>query len=258
MIDVTKFGSADMPLRASTLPRLARCSFSAVIASLQDDVSGPAADTGSAVHFAIAEWHKDKDSQRAIREMRKAINTFQFADLDIAESHFRAYTQDPRNVEAEIVGCEVKETLTLKAHETDPTQADIVVNGTIDQIRVDNGLYFVWDVKTGKAFDGFDMLHHHCLQLAAYQAMASKHYPIHGCGVIRTQDYFKRAPGPAFWLAPWTMRDVVILLDTVRLRVAEIRRGHIALSPDAKSCDYCPAKCLSNCLPIHREYHAAA
>lgn len=222
---------------------------------LQADKSNITADTGSATHYAIADWHNKKDVQRAIREMRKAVGAFPLADFDAAETHFRRYSKDPRNIEAQIVLCEAQETVAIKAHKNDPTQSDIVITGKIDQVRCENGLYYVWDVKTGKSMDGFQMLHHYCLQLCAYQLMASRHYPIAGVGVIRTQDYLKRKPGPVFWSAPWGVSDATLLLNTVRLRVAEIRRGEVALSPDSPSCDYCPARTLSNCMPLYKEYH---
>lgn len=228
------------------------------MAILQDESSGIAADTGSATHYAVADWHRNKDATRAVREMRKAISSFQFADLDSAEQHFRAYIADPRNQEAKVILCEEKLSISLPAHETDPTQADIIIRGTVDQVRDENGMHYVWDVKCGKSFDGFDMLHHYALQLVAYQAMVRQRFPTtYGAGIIRTADYLKKSPGPVFWFAPWKGNDIDILLDTVRLRVAEIRRGHVALSPDAKSCDYCPARALANCLPVHKEYHAS-
>src|SRR5688572_30748388 len=110
MKNLSEFASQSNPIRCSAIPKLFQCPFRAVMefmAICDEDTSGPAADTGSALHHAIALWHKQgTEVKEAIRQMREALPTFPLADLDDAERQFLHYCLDPRNRTAKIVACE--------------------------------------------------------------------------------------------------------------------------------------------------------
>jgi RecB family exonuclease len=246
MYNLAEFGTAARPLRASSLPRLVRCPWAAIMEAYSDGgTSGPAADTGTAVHLAIATWHTlaKKDARVAVEVMRRSVARFPLADLDSATVQFHDYTNDRRNVEAEVVACETPVTLTLPAPE------EVVIIGTLDQVRRDrHGRLTVWDVKTGKP-DGWDMLHEHALQLAAYMLGAGAT----ACGIIRTQDYRRRnGPGPVFWEAPFDIHQAYELLRSVVHTVQAVRQGTVHVGPGSH-CRWCPAGGLAGCLPLLRE-----
>jgi len=248
MKDVREFGTEKYPLRASALGLLIRCPWRAVLLFLEEagDSGGKAADTGSAVHKAVAAWHATGDVAESIKRMGAHIQEYPLADLADAELHFRPYTRDPRNRPETVEATEKKVSMTLSPAESDTTRAPIVIHGTLDQIR--NGR--VWDVKTGKP-EGWVMLHEHAHQLAAY-ALAGNYAP---GGIIRTQGYRKRGgdapeacPDGVFWEVPYNRRGCEVLLESVRSIVAHIRAGDVWLGPGAH-CTYCPAGGLENCVP---------
>lgn len=253
----TDFGTEAFPLRASKLPALLRCPRGALIEMMAESDSGPAADTGSAVHLAVAEFHRNRgDVAAAIKAMIDNLKEYPLADLGTAEGHFRCYAKDPRNAEARVILCEERICVRLPAPEGDTPATEIVINGTLDQVREEGGSLTVWDVKTGGMLEGIDMLPYHAAQLAAYQVGATLALarPVNRAGVIRTRDYLKTdrkkqpKPGPVFWQGPWSLADAKLILEHVRQVVGDIRRGQIAVAPSAENCRYCPAGNVANCL----------
>src|SRR5262245_44304272 len=100
------FASERHPLRASSIPLLIKCPWRAVLLYLKEfeDTSSAAADTGSAVHAAIEAWHGNgQDVEAAIAAMREKEGNYPLADFGDAELHFRPYTRDPRNINADLV-----------------------------------------------------------------------------------------------------------------------------------------------------------
>jgi hypothetical protein len=132
-----EFATKKYPLRCSKLPQLAACTLTTVVSMLNDDEdSGPAANTGSALHKAIETWHKNgQDEKGAVEVMRKGIAKYPNADLTDAADMFRAYCLDPRNIKAEIIEAERQVEIYLNPAKFDPTKEDIVIYGTLDQIR---------------------------------------------------------------------------------------------------------------------------
>lgn len=246
------FGDKEHPLHCSQLAALIACPLQACLKMIDGrDESGAAADTGSAVHLAAQAFHTNAggDVRLSIGVMRAGIKKFPQADLDAAEQQFQRYAADPRNTGAKVIGCEMPLSFTLPPAESDPTKAEIYIVGTADQIREENGQISVWDIKTGKRLEGRDMLDYHAVQLAAYQygAGLALARPVRRAGVIRTQDYMKRTPGPVFWEAPWSASDVLRILDGVRHVVAAIRAGCCYAGPGGE-CKWCPQMGVANCL----------
>ncbi len=219
----------------------------------EQDSGGKAADTGSAVHMAASIFHGQgaKDVSVSVAVMRGAIDRYPFADLDAAEVQFRHYAKDERNRDAEVVLNEAKVCVKIPPAEDDPTQKEIVINGTLDQVRRENMTLVVYDIKTGSMHEGLDMLHEHLFQLVVYQlgACAKLGLQVSGAGLIRTKDYLKKTPGPVFWRAPWRLSQCAILVKQIAARVACIRRGDVSISPSGSHCRWCPLGSVSNCVP---------
>lgn len=237
--DLKLFGSKDHPLRASMLPLLSRCPMAAVIKCEGESESGPAADTGSAVHFAVKTWHEQDKSERiALGAMREGMAMYPRADLDVAAQHFLAYARDPANQQAEVVLVEAKIEYELQAATEE--EREIIIHGTLDQVRKIDGLYVSWDVKTGAALKGWEMVEHHALQLMAYQLGATQRLGkvVDRAGIIRTKDYLEKKPGPVFWNAPWDHVGAQAAVQALVAVVKAIRRKevHVAPGPDCRWC----------------------
>jgi hypothetical protein len=248
------FGTAECPLRCSLLPLLIRCPMSVALRmAAESDAGSEAAHTGSAVHAAANAYHTiaSGNARLAIGIMRELLPQYPLADLDAAEQHFLRYAGDPRNREAEIILSEAKVQISLPCAEEDQTGEAIVINGTLDQVRREGSVLTLWDIKTGKRLQGDSMLTEHALQLAAYQIGATQLLGerVQSVGIIRTQDYLSRTPGPVFWHAAWSYRHALMMLDSIRRIVASIRGRGPWVGP-GEDCRWCPGGGVPSCLEI--------
>jgi hypothetical protein len=262
MQPLPEFGTAQYPLRASSLPMLLKCPLRQALLHLGDinDSSGPAADTGNLAHTAIERWHKNgKDAVAALEHMRSNAARFPLGDPEEAERYFTPYANDPKNQEAEVVYAEVPVAFTIQEAVDDP-YGPIYVRGTLDQIRRDkaDGRLYLWDVKTGSKYSGWDLLHVYAAQQAAYVLAASETFntPVYPGGIIRPYGYRVRgvvlpSPDGVFWHHSWDIVDCHTILADVRNRVRDIRRGTVNPVP-GEQCNYCPAGGLQGCLPLLR------
>lgn len=258
----SEIGTPALPLRASKLAALVRCPWSGLMMLLgEESGGGKAADTGSAVHFAARAWHTvaNKDTAKALKIMQMGIANYPFADLDTAADHFQGYAADPRNQEATCLFVEEKIQVTLPPAEDDPTGQEIVIFGTLDQLRIDpaSNVLTVVDIKTGRP-DGLEMIAEHCLQLCAYQlgAAAKLSRPVLNAVILRTQDYLKRSPGRVFYPGSWRFSHCRPMLDCVRAVVAQLRRGRVHVAPSADACRWCIG--VANCVPALEELKRVA
>ena len=210
---------------------------------LAEDREGEAADTGTAVHKAIAAWHGGKDG---LEEMRSHFAEYPLADLDEAEKQFQAYCQDPRNMLADIVLCE--QPVTCEAE-------TVYFTGTVDQVRRVGDRLKVWDVKTSKK-GGVQILDEHTYQLAGYAVAAGEFLgqPVDVGGIIRTRTYRKRGVDPStsptevFYESAITAKQARrLLVDAARVAL-EIRARKLHIGP-GEHCSYCPAQGIGACLP---------
>ncbi len=260
MPPLTDFATEASPIRCSALPLLASCPLRAVLLYLGEcaDESGKAADTGSAVHAAIYNWHRNgQDHAAALAAMEAGAADYPLADFHDAKLSFTPYTRDPRNILAKIVAQETSVVFSLAPAPHDPTGKSIWVKGRLDQIRDRDGFWYLDDVKTGKKYDGFVMMAMYAMQIAAYAIGASKLYnrPVMPGAIIRTYGYRTRGadrpesePHNIFFNYAWGLNEADRLLDTVRNRVADIRAGRLYAVP-GDYCSYCPAGGLDSCLP---------
>lgn len=265
-------------MRPSALAWVGRCPVKAVLAMGEpEDEGGPAAQTGSLVHAAIAAFHLEPDESKrvaaAVATLQTAAAKFPRSDPTDARIFTEAYICDPRNATAQFVtmqedrkrrdgtilragqpAIEVPVSLKLAPHRIDPTGEPIYVAGTLDQIRIENCGELIWDYKSGKP-SGLEMIHDYAIQQASYwcAARASGFPDIGMGGLIRGMSYRARGavlPSPAgvFWSMPFNYDGATALLARVRLHVALIRMGEIDFGP-ASWCTYCEQKGLDSCIP---------
>ena len=169
---------------------------------------------------------------------------------------------------------EVEVDLTLDPLPQDPTGRPIYLVGHIDQIRPnpDDGIWEVWDVKSGTRMSGEAMVGEYAWQQAAYTlgAMQKFQRPMRWGGIILVRGYQKqilvpnpkyvhggkeprrkkRKPEPGrenvFFRAPFSHDDLVSMMYQVRKRVANIRRGDPSLNI-GDHCRWCAAGSFSSC-----------
>ncbi len=252
MKSLSDFGTADHPLRCSSLDALIRCPMQRILLHLgeAEDVSGPAADTGSVAHHGIAAYHRATEQEEGIgaglAAMRDCLDRFPLADLSESERHFEGYVRDPRNSTAEIVAVEQAVSLVLPPTESDPTGQAIHITGTCDQVRRHHGQLVIVDVKTGST-PGWQMLHDHLFQICAYALAATEHFgtPVVPGFLVRTRGYLKKdidprtAPDGIVYEFNLTLQRCRLYLDQIREQVARVRRGDVDFGPGAH-CSFCP------------------
>lgn len=254
VIDISIFGSAERPLRASSLPKLVGCPLSLVHKVMfDDDKGGKAADTGSAMHKAAAAWHiNGHDIPASLAEMIDKKGEYPLADMTEAARIFQRYCEDIRNIQAKTILVEEKVEIILPPSPEDKTGKEIVITGTLDQVReYPGGDLALVDIKTGESMDGGEMLMYYAMQQALYQVGAAKKLSrrVRAAFILRTRDYFKRGgPGPVLYEAPWTDTQAAEMLDGLRLLVASIRNGVVHVSPGL-DCFRCHLNNPSVCLP---------
>lgn len=249
------FATPENPLHASGIPDLIKCQLRSALIHLfgSEYESSEAADTGSMTHVGVASWHRDKDVAKAIEEMRESQSRYSHANLAEATQLFWQYAQDPRNQEAEVIKIEHKSSICITPAACDETKAQIVIVGTIDQIRNVNGVWCVYDLKTSKRW-GKDQLNMYLYQLAAYTLMAANEFqrPVKMGGLICPRFYKNDPASPeAHWPYAHRFNDIGPLINGIRFAVAAVRNGQVHPSP-GEHCRYCPQQDTSTCIPTLR------
>lgn len=237
------------------------------LADDMNDEGGAPAQTGSAVHAGVAEFHRMYGDSLFNRKkgawdaIAKAMPKFPLADETEVRLFITPYMDDPRNIDADCILIEQQVEFTLEPHPTDPTGEKIYVEGTLDQVRRERNLAKVWDLKTGRK-TGWELIHDHAIQLAAYTVGANQlglKEEIHPGGIIRaagyrTRDKSRVAPDGVFWDCGYTLLDIPLILETVTLQVAFIRSGH-AVFGTGPHCTYCEFGGLVGCINHYNRNH---
>jgi flagellar hook-basal body complex protein FliE len=257
-VNPEEFATKKYPLRSSKLPQLAACTLTTIVSMLNadDEEAGQPADTGSALHKAIEEWHKNgQDAEKAVTAMKRGMPKYPKADLADAADMFRAYVLDPRNINAEIVTAEEKIEINLNPSPIDPTKKEIVILGTLDQIRRMGGALYLWDVKSSQR-PGDYQKRNYALQLAAYSLGGTilLGQQVNPGGIIRTRQYQRKRPpvdprtepDGVFIPVDFNYDDIDGMLDIIRQKVALVRMGHYSTTPHVDWCGYCRLG-LNNC-----------
>lgn len=272
MLNLKEFATSKYPLRSSHLRKIVTCNMESILellGDLQDD-AGAAAQTGTITHSAIEAFHRE---QRDVTEktvagmtaLRDATKRNPLADDKEASIYFAHYANDPRNQSAEFLtrsgtpGLEIQMYGWLEPHSSDPTGERIILTGKADQLRLYRGKRIVVDYKTGKS-SAYEMHAVYAYQMAAYMHLANQNgWEIEEGYIIRGYRYreisakpFLPSPEDAFVAMPFTAKDVMLILDRVRLEVARIRSGDLQFGPSAM-CSWCPAKSMSRCIPLAKQ-----
>jgi hypothetical protein len=256
----TDFGTEVSPVRCSTIGMLLLCDWRQVSQFMKvvtDETDKTAADTGSLVHHAIAEWYKNerRDVTKALESMKEALKLFPDGDVDDAAWQADMYFRDPRN-NIKLTMCEEEIEFRIPCHKSDPTQKEIIVQGKVDQVRREGGRLKVWDIKTSK-LPGMQLLLAHMHQVTAYAVGASilLNEPVEPGGLILTRKYSAKTIGPPetapigiFWFAWWNTETWKELMIKLQITVARIRGGETTVNP-GYYCQYCPAKGPEYCIP---------
>lgn len=252
MKDFALFATKERPLRCSGLDAFVKCNWRTVAVHLADgDVqgSGQAADTGSALHAAVEAFHKGATESESICSMNERRAEYPLADLLDAAALFLSYAADPRNRAAKVVLCEQKLFAQLPPAPTDPTGAPIELEGTVDQVREEDGGFLrVWDSKTSR-LDPSDLLNKHMLQIAGYCKLASVELgrPVDPGGLIVVRRY----PKNVFFPYTWRFEDLDRVLLPIRHLVALVRSGVVWHSA-GDWCTWCGFRTPDLCLPAMR------
>lgn len=234
-----------------------------------EDEGGKPAQTGSAVHVGVAEFHRLQGQTLAIRKkgawdaINATMHKFPLADPTEVRLFLTPYMDDPRNINVECYAIEQEVEFTLDPHPEDKTQELIYVNGTLDQLRISNDRRTaeVWDLKTGRK-TGWELLHDHAIQLAAYTLGARQRFgtEVVPGGIIRNYGYRARSadsasPDDVFWPALFQVDDIPLILEPVQLAVANIRNGN-AVFGTGPHCTYCEFGGLQGCLAHYHGLHS--
>jgi hypothetical protein len=217
------------------------------------EATGPAGDTGSAVHAAAAAFHGGGGVADALAQMQARVGEYPKADLADAAALFLRYAADSRNRDIEFLCIEQPIKFSIEAAPEDPTGARIQVVGRVDQVRLLDGRAKLWDLKTSK-FDPDDVRYAAVFQAALYCIGASYllNREVHPGGLILPRQYRQDGTGPAFRHFAWSFKDIPDILMPIRRAVAAVRAGNLQHVPN-KDCRWCHAKTPDLCLPKLQE-----
>jgi len=231
-MDLADFASEHCPLHCSRLPEFMGCEWKSLMQHLDlfSREGGPAAQTGTAMHKAVSDWHKHGKEEEAIASMKSLRDQLPLADFREASQLFRWYAAAKENQKAKVVHCECLLQGTIAP--------DVYLEGTCDQIREVEGVWKIFDIKTSKLSGAF-VRDWHTYQLAAYAYLASKcfHRLVLPGAVIMARALEKN-PDRAFFAYQLTKADVAALMSIAAARVKAVRRGQIIIAP-GDHCGYC-------------------
>jgi len=244
------FGSEDWPLRPSKLKSLVSCPMSVYLDGIMigDDEGGPGAQTGSVVHAGVEAFHRTMGDPITRREeataaARAALPTFPAANENNAFRWLSAYTNDTQNITANVTHIEEKVCLII------PAEPDIVIRGTLDQVRQDSqGRYTVWDLKTGTSLSADEVVDEYQFQQAAYVLAARQTLGLNILpgGIIYAAGYDKPR-GRRFLPMGVDLDDCEAMMEVVKSRVLDIRAGKREFTPSNSACFWCEHKRYPKC-----------
>lgn len=254
MKDLKRFATEDFPLHPSGIRLLMDCPWRLVMVYLYSpsDESGPAADTGTAVHTAAHALHEGKEVADCLGIMKEKLAEYPRADLMDAADLFLKYSGDTRNRQARVVLNEAAIKFSITPAPEDPTGEAIALIGRVDQVREVDGQLKVYDLKSSKK-DPNQLLHEHVFQMAAYCVGASvllqRKVDPGALILVRRYKNTDHSNAPVFWHYAWKFDDCEKILNIVRHRVAEIRRGILYHNPAEHMCRWCHQHSPDICFP---------
>jgi len=270
MRDLRKFGTKEWPVHPSGARVLIMCPWRIVMPYLglvpEDDSSGQAADTGSAMHKAAELFHKGASVAEAIVGMREQVRKYPLAVLAEAAQMFLGYSCDSRNRDANLVLCEEPLAFSIEAAPDDPTGERIEVVATTDQVRFDGYRYKCYDIKTSKR-SPVEVMSESWYQMGLYCVGASIKLGklVEPGGLIMPRNYkpgVDPSSAPVFYLFNYKAAWIDELVWPLRRAVADVRRGAIHHFPDPNGCKYChqghPDICFPKLMQLKQELRTTA
>ncbi len=224
---------------------------SVVLVMHEESPGNRAAQTGNLVHSGAERYHKtngtEADRVAAGKAALEAARV-KFPDGDEAKARqvFASYVADKENQKAQVVEAEFPVRLTLAPAADDPTQETIVIEGTLDQIRLDaERVERVWDIKTGEYLTGDESVLEYLVQQATYTLAARQTTgrDIQPGGLIYTPAYGK-ARSRVHLPNPLTVEQCEDLMLSIPPLVSLIRRGQAVFRPGKEACRFCDVKKL--------------
>lgn len=213
---------------------------------------GVAGDTGSAVHAAAHAMHDGKEVAECLGVMKAKLAQYPKAELLDAADLFLKYSSDQRNKEAKVVLNERQIDFALAPSKEDPTGEPIIFNGRVDQVRDVDGRLKVYDIKSTKK-DPAQMQAEYMFQMAAYcvgsSILLGQRVDPGACIYVRKYGNKDHSRASVFWHYSWTFDDCVQIMEVVRHRVADIRKGILYHNPNDNYCRWCHLRTPDLCLP---------
>jgi hypothetical protein len=261
----------EYPLRASALPKINECPASVFLQMAfwaEDDLEeggGEAAQTGNLVHEAAAVYHRmpgdplPQRTEAGLDALHQARPRFPNGKVSRAVKIFEAYAADPTNAEAEVVKVEQKIRCVLPPAPFDLTRQPVVIRGTLDQVRIIDGVPRVFDIKTGLYYYGKVALDHYMTQQAAYTLGAQQTWGLQWGKVIEpgallcTDGYFRKS-GQLTWWHPWHYDKIPLILQSVVTQVAAARMKSLGFQPSADACRWCEHKNFQTCSAFYQDH----
>jgi RecB family exonuclease len=243
VIDVTKFGTRDLPIRPSSAGKLVKCPMSVILSYFEDSDGGgnQGAQTGSVVHRGVEAFHRAGGDAVAAKEaLAEALKTFPEANRDKAANWLAAYVADPTNQAATVVALEQPVELDYRG---------VYFKGTLDQIRRDEtGALLVWDLKTGSSLEADAAVDEYQFQQAIYVLAARQSLGLEAepGGLILAAGYDKKY-GRRFLPMGVSIADCEAMADEVVEQVLAVRSGLRPFRPSADHCRFCPFKRFPKC-----------
>lgn len=241
-------GDESQPIRASLLPMLLLCPRFYMERVIGDgtDRAGPPAETGNLCHVGIQAYHTHKGkggtaTAHAKTMLSLAAKVYPQGDIEEALSMLDKYIKrDAAERRGTVIHSEEKIEVRIPPADFDPTKKDIVIIGTVDQVRaIGRTTLYVVDHKTGWK-PGVEMVQDHMTQLAAYTLGVMRRYPNHTVQpfITRIRDLI-RSNLPFWWPIPLaTEADCLAVLGPIRTRIAELRMSVYDSTP-GKHCEWC-------------------
>lgn len=247
-----QLATKEFPIRASLLPTLFQCPklfWERTLADGEDRDSNEPADTGSLAHLGIQAFHTLGGMKAVAPAIKGGKDKFPQGDPDKAFSFVSKYIErEKADPKGKIIKTEWQASITLPPAPFDPTGQEIVIFGTIDQIREFGKKEPLWvvDHKSGMT-PGPSMVNKYTPQQAAYMLIAHRHFnrPVKGF-ITRIQDLYRRDQ-PFWWELPFGPEHCEAILQPVRTRIALLRMG-LQDATGGKHCDYCPQLTYPGCV----------
>ena len=253
MKNATDFATEKMPLRGSMLKFFVECPLRYELTLGTDRVANGPMETGSAVHWLIEEFERTK-SPIGEKHYKQAEKKWPQATPDAIREYFAGYARKAGELTAKygsVIGIETQGTTRLAPAKIDPTQKEIVINGTWDQLRAlegDDGVftYNLIDFKVSTQPIA-DMIKTYALQLASYTIGVGQKFNTDKVKCFVANPLLMAKPRSMFiYPAKFTIAKCNRLLDIVRLHIAAIRSG-VTPAIAGYSCKYCPKRSPENC-----------